>query len=99
MGCRKSPGQNEGGYLSKQQVLILDPDADIFVYDDWVYKTGVDWIEDEELIIDEQIGEIAEGMATVLPVGGKIFVRNERKDILIVAYNGKDKRYLVQHGE
>lgn len=38
-------------------------------------------------------------MGIVLPVGAETFVPNERKDILIVAQNGKEKRYLVQLSE
>ncbi|MGD7044590.1 hypothetical protein [Jeotgalibacillus proteolyticus] len=99
IGCGSSPGQGEGGYLSKEQVLKLYPYADIFEYNGQVYKTGVDWIEDENLIKEEQIGEISEGMANKLPVGAKIFAPKERRDILIVEYNGEEKRYLVQLGE
>lgn len=99
IGCTGSPGQNEGGVLSKEQVLKLNPDADIFEFDGKVYSTGVDWIEEEELIKDEQIGEISEGMVNKLPVGAKIFSPKERRDILIVEYDGKEKRYLLQLGE
>ncbi|KAB2334403.1 hypothetical protein F7731_14365 [Cytobacillus depressus] len=55
IGCSGIPGQNEEGYLSKKQVIKLGPDADIFEFDSKVYKTGVDWIEEEELTKDEQI--------------------------------------------
>ncbi|WP_236687166.1 hypothetical protein [Ornithinibacillus californiensis] len=96
-GC--SPGHGEGGALSKKQVLKLYPDADLFEFDGYVYKTGVDWIEDEELTKDEQIGVISEGMANKLPVGSKIFSVKEKKPILIVEYNGLEKRYLIQLGE
>lgn len=96
-GC--SPGQGEGGSLNKEQVLKLNPDANLFEFEGNVYKTGVDWIEDEELTKDEQIGEISEGMANELPVGSKIFAIKEEKPILIVEYNGLEKRYLLQLGE
>jgi hypothetical protein len=96
-GC--SPGHGEGGSLSKEQVLKLYPDADLFEFDGYVYKTGVDWIEDEELTKDEQIGVISEGMANKLPVGSKIFSVKEKKPILIVEFNGLEKRYLIQLGE
>ncbi|MGE7840508.1 hypothetical protein ACQKNX_06920 [Lysinibacillus sp. NPDC093712] len=99
ISCLGSPGQNEWGVLSKEQVLKLNPDADIFEFDGRVYKTGINWIEEEELIKDEQIGEISEGMANKLPVGAKIFSSKERRDILIVEYDGKEKRYLLQVGE
>jgi len=45
IGCTGSPGQNYGGTLSKKQVLKLDPDADIFEFENQVYKAGVDWIK------------------------------------------------------
>lgn len=99
MACTGSPGQNEGGYLSKKQVLKLSPDADIFEYNGKVYKTGVDWIEEEELTKGEQKGKISKGMANKLPIGAKIFAPKEREDILIVEYNEKEKRYLLQVGE
>ncbi|MCM3744981.1 hypothetical protein M3193_12595 [Sporosarcina luteola] len=97
--CQTSPGQNYGGVLSKKQVLKLDPDADIFEFKDAVYKTGVTWIEEEELTKEMQVGEITEGMANKLPNGAKIYAPKERKDILIVEYGGKEKRYLLQVGE
>ncbi len=99
IGCSGGPGQNEWGVLSKEQVLKLNPDADIFEFDGRVYKTGIDWIEEEELIKDEEIGEISERMANKLPVGAKIFSSKESRDILIVEYDGKEKRYLLQVGE
>ena len=98
-GCTTSPGQNLGGALTKKQVFKLDPDADIFEFEGEVYRTGTDWIEEEELTKGEQIGEITEGMANKLPVGAKIFAPKERRDILIVDNNGKEIRYLVQLGE
>ncbi|MYL47738.1 hypothetical protein GLV94_19040 [Virgibacillus halodenitrificans] len=97
--CTGSPGQNEGGYLSKKQVLKLSPDADIFEYKGKVYKSGVGWIEEKELTKGEQIGKISEEMANKLPTGAKVFAPKERKDILIVEDNGKEKRYLLQVGE
>lgn len=98
-GCETKPGQNYEGVLTKNQVLKLDPDADIFELEDAVYKTGVEWIEKEKLTREKQIGEITEGMANKLPNGAKIYAPKERKDILIVEYNGKEKRYLLQLGE
>ncbi|WP_099158831.1 hypothetical protein [Virgibacillus ndiopensis] len=99
IGCSAIPGKNEGGTLSKKQVLELNPDADLFELDGKVYKTGVDWIEEEELTKGEQIGEISNGMANKLPIGAKVFAPEERRDILIVEYDGKEKRYLLQVGE
>lgn len=97
--CQTSPGKNYEGVLSKKQVLKLDPDADIFEFEDAVYKTGVSWIEEEELTKEKRIGEITEGMANKLPSRAKIYAPKERKDILIVEYDGKERRYLLQLGE
>ncbi|KAB8126010.1 hypothetical protein F9U64_20985 [Gracilibacillus oryzae] len=99
IGCISSPGQNEGGLLTKEQVLKLSPVADMFEWDGKVYKSGIDWIEEEDLTKEKQLGEIGEGMATKLPVGAKIFAPEERRDILIVEHDGKEKRYLLQTGE
>ncbi|SDM68126.1 hypothetical protein [Sediminibacillus halophilus] len=99
ISCSSSPGKNEGGTLSKNQVLKLNPDADLFVLDGKVYSTGIRWVEEEELTKGEQIGKISEGMASKLPIGAKIFAPEERRDILIVEYDGKEKRYLLQVGE
>ncbi|QHE54232.1 hypothetical protein GS400_07020 [Pontibacillus sp. HMF3514] len=94
-----SPGEGMGGTLSKEQVLKGNPDADLFEFQGKVYKTGVNWIEERDLTKGEQIGVISGGMATKLPNGAKIFVPKERRDILIVSYKGKEKRYLLMLGE
>ncbi|WP_438318633.1 hypothetical protein [Sporosarcina sp. FA9] len=99
MGCTGSPGQSYGGTLSKKQVLKLDPEADIFEFEDQIYKAGVDWIEEEELTKGKLIGEITNGVATKLPIGTKIFSPNERLDILIVESDGREIKYLLQIGE
>ncbi|RCW73069.1 hypothetical protein [Saliterribacillus persicus] len=99
IGCVTSPGQNEGGVLNKEQVLKLNPDADLFEFNGKVYSTGVNWIEEKELTKGEQVGEISEGMANKLPLGAKIFETNESGVILIVEYDGRQKRYLLQSGE
>ncbi|ADU29212.1 hypothetical protein [Evansella cellulosilytica] len=99
IGCTTSPGQNKAGFLSKEQVLKLNPDADIVEFEDRVYQAGIDWVEEEALSKGEQLGEIREGMANKLPAGAIIIAPNERRDILIVEYDGKEKRYLLQVGE
>lgn len=98
-GCTKKPGEHEGGVLNKEQVLKLDPDADIFEFNNRVYKTNIDWIEKDLLTKEEQVGKIMEGMATKLPIETKIFTTKERKDILIVEDDGVEKKYLIQIGE
>ncbi len=94
-----SPGEGMGGTLNKEQVLKENPDADLFEFKGSVYKTGVDWIEEKDLTKGEQIGVISEGMATKLPKGAQIYAPKERRDILIVSYDGKEKRYLLMLGE
>ncbi|WP_153733379.1 hypothetical protein [Sporosarcina obsidiansis] len=97
--CTTSPGQNKGGYLTKEQVLEIHPDADYFEFQNGVYVTGIDWIEDELLTKDGEIGKNTEGMSNHLPVGAKIIAPKERRDILIVEYDELEKRYLLQLGE
>ena len=97
--CGVKPGEHLGGVLTKEQVLELDPDADIFELKDRVYKVNKDWVEKEQLTKEKQVGEILDGMATKLPIGAKIFSVKERNDILIVEYDDIELRYLVQIGE
>lgn len=98
-GCTKTPGEHEGGKLKKEQVLKLDPDADIFELNNKVYKTNIDWIENEKLTKDKELGKIEEGMATKLPIGAKIFTTKEMKNVLIIEYDQTEKKYLLQIGE
>lgn len=98
MGCTVSPGHNFDGALNKKQVLKINQDVDFFKFEGKVYKS-LDGLEEIELTKGEQIGEISEGMANNIPNGAKIFIPKERRDILIVEYDGKEKRYLVQLGE
>lgn len=88
------------GALSKEEVLEMNPNADIIVLeDDRVYKHGVDWIEEREFTKGEKIGTVNEGMATKTPVGATIYETNEPGGVLIVEYEETSKRYLLQLGE
>lgn len=98
-GCGMSPGEKNGGVLSKEQVLKIDPDADLVEYAGAVYKAGIDWGDEMELTKDEQVAEVTEGMATHLDVGTPIFKAKERSDILVVMDGATEKRYLIQMGE
>lgn len=40
-----------------EEVLSLDSDADIFQFDDVIYKTDVDWVEEKTLTKNKQVGE------------------------------------------
>ncbi|PAE31231.1 hypothetical protein CHI06_29150, partial [Bacillus sp. 7884-1] len=44
--------------INAEEVLSLDPDADIFQYEGVIYKTNIDWVEELSLTKDVQIGEI-----------------------------------------
>ncbi|MCM3693153.1 hypothetical protein [Neobacillus niacini] len=91
--------------IDAEEVLRLDPDADIFQYEGVIYKTNIDWVEELALTKDVQIGEIKtqndqdtdfkDGMANKLLVGAKIFSAKERGDILIVELEGETLKYLA----
>jgi hypothetical protein len=92
-------------HIDAEEVLTLDPSADIFQYDGVIYKTSIDWVEKLSLTKDVQIGEIKvhndentdfkDGMANKLPVGAKIFSVKDRKDILMVESEGVVIKYLA----
>lgn len=97
--CTASPGKQEGGYLTKKQVLKQDPQADLLEYDGQVFKANIDWTEFEKLTKGEKLGEVTGNMATHIPEGAEIFASNERGDVLIVDYMQVEKSYLLQMGE
>src|SRR5699024_7007466 len=89
-----------------EEILTLDPDANIFQYDGVIYKTGIDWVEDLSLTKDQRLGEIKtvndtdmdfeDWMANKLPVGSEIFSTEERgTEILIVESEGESFKYLA----
>ncbi|WP_075618476.1 hypothetical protein [Paenisporosarcina indica] len=98
-GCNGSPGEDTPGYLTKEQVLKENPEADYFELNNKDYVRGNGWIEEVELTKEEIIGEIEVGMASDLPLGTNIVAPKERRDILIVEHNGIEIRYLLQLGE
>ncbi|MFD1357009.1 hypothetical protein ACFQ4X_03785 [Fictibacillus halophilus] len=89
-----------------EEVLTLDPEADIFLWDNTVYQTNIDWVEELTLTKNREIGEITSismnpkdyeyknGMANKLPVSAKIYTANERQDVLLVEIDGKLTKYL-----
>ncbi|HWI48420.1 MAG TPA: hypothetical protein VNU45_09390 [Rummeliibacillus sp.] len=92
---------------SAAEELKLDKNADIFMLDDRVYKTDIDWVNQLSLSKKNEIGIIESKysiaseepfknkMATKLPIGSKIFSTNEREDVLIVQYKGIEKKYYA----
>ena len=91
--------------IDAEEVLKLDPDADIFQFKGIIYQTNIEWVEELSLTKDVQIGEIKtkndantdfkDEMSNKLPVGAKIYSTKERGDILIVESEGEIKKYLV----
>jgi hypothetical protein len=91
--------------IDAEEVLTLDPNADIFQYDGVIYKTNIDWVEELSLTKDVQIGEIKtrhdtntdfkDEMANKLPIGAKIFSVKGRGDIIIVESEGEILKYLA----
>jgi hypothetical protein len=110
-GCTKAGNEIEQTVTTSnpdaEETLRLDKDADIFQWEDLIYKTDIDWVNELKLTKKEQLGEIEElftngspksfknGMANKLPIGAKIYSAKERGDILIVEYNGEEKYYLA----
>jgi hypothetical protein len=92
-------------HIVAEEVLKLDPDADMFQYEGVIYKTNIDWVEELSLTKDVQIGEIKtkndtntdfkDEMANKLPIGAKIFSAKERGDILIVEVEEEILKYLA----
>ncbi|MEK4523561.1 hypothetical protein MKX96_18255 [Psychrobacillus sp. FSL W7-1493] len=89
-----------------EEVLTLDPEADIFQLDGVIYKTGIDWVEELTLTKGEQVGEIKtrndsdtdfeDEMSNKLPVGAKIFSTIEKEGpILLVELEGKLLKYYA----
>ena len=104
-GCASSGEFRSTADIIAEEVLTLDPDADIFRFDDVIYQTNIDWVDELTLTKDVQIGEIKtknntntdfeNEMANKLPVGAKIFSAKERNDILLVEINGDILKYLA----
>lgn len=90
-----------------EEVLTMDPKADIIQYNGIVYKTNIDWVDKLELTKDEQIGEIKkknstdtnfeDEMSNKLPIGAKIFSVKEENEvdgpILIIESEGEYFNY------
>ena len=86
-----------------EEVLKQNADSDLFMLNDSVYETNIDWVDQLKLTKKEIVVEIEsnysnEGafknkMATKLPIGTKIYSTNEREDVLIVQYKGEERKY------
>ena len=89
-----------------EEILTLDPEADIFQFDGVIYKTGIDWVEELTLTKNEQVGEIKkrndtdtifeDEMSNKLPIEAKIFSTKEKEGpILLVESEGRVLKYYA----
>jgi len=87
------------------EVLSEDSKADIFLFNDTIYKSDVAWAEKTEVTQKEKVGEIKRrnsdkydfdnGTATKLSKGTALYSTKERKEILLVSFKGKLKKYVA----
>lgn len=87
------------------EVLSEDSKADIFQFNDTIYKSDVAWAEKTEVTQNKKIGEIKRrssdredfdnGTATKLSKGTALYSTKERNDILLVSFKGKLKKYVA----
>jgi len=87
------------------EVLGEDSTADIFQFNDTIYKSNVEWAEKTEVTQNKKVGEIkrmnsdkddfGNGTATKLSKGTIIYSTKERKEILLVSFKGKLKKYVA----
>ncbi|MGX9808847.1 hypothetical protein ACV3PA_16610 (plasmid) [Exiguobacterium acetylicum] len=87
------------------EVLGEDSTADIFQLNDTIYKSNVEWAEKTEVSKNKKVGEIKKmnsdkndfdnGTATKLSKGTVIYSTKERKEILLVSFKGKLKKYVA----
>jgi len=89
-----------------EEILTLDPEADIFQFEGVIYQTGIDWVEELTLTKNEQVGEIKtrndtdinfkDEMSNKLPIGAKIFSTKENEGpILLVELEGEILKYYA----
>jgi len=87
------------------EVLSEDSKADIFQFNDTIYKSDVAWAEKTEVTQNKKVGEIKRrssdrddfdnGTATKLSKGTALYSTKERNDILLVSFKGKLKKYVA----
>ncbi len=86
-------------------VLGEDSTADIFQLNDTIYESDVKWAEKTKVTKKKKVGEIKKmssdkndfdnGTATKLSKGTVIYSTKERKEILLVSFKGKLKKYVA----
>lgn len=98
-GCNSNVSRNP----TAEEVLRMDPNANILMHRNTIYNAGIDWVNKLELSKDQEITEIIEqredgkkfknGTANKIIVGTKIFSVKERNDILIAETKEGDIRF------
>ena len=105
----RMPEENEVKYTignpTAEDVLRMNPNANILMFKDTIYNAGVDWVNELRLTKDKVITEIIaqtvsgkefmDGTANKLKIGTKIFSVKERNDILIAETNNGDIRFYM----
>lgn len=93
-----------------EEILSLDPEADIFQFDGVIYQTGIDWVEELTLTKNEQVGEIKtrndidtnfeDEMSNKLPIGAKIFSTKEKEGPFLLVESEEEilKYYALVEG-
>ncbi|WP_394679564.1 hypothetical protein [uncultured Exiguobacterium sp.] len=106
VGCNNEENmQSTSEKPTASEVLNEDAKADIFQFDDTIYKSDVAWAEKTEVTQNEKVGEIKRrssdkdafdnGTATKLSKGTALYSTKERNDILLVNFKGKFKKYVA----
>jgi hypothetical protein len=110
-GCNNQVNENsiveEIGNPTAEDILAENPDADIFMVNDVIYKNAekIEWINEQELTLDNEVAEITKqttdsekfenGTATKLPVGTKIYeLVAQTGDVYGVVIDGEEIYYL-----
>lgn len=88
-----------------QEVLSLNSNADIFQWNNAIYQTNIEWVNELQLTENSKIGiietnsskaaEFKNGTANKLSKGTEIFTAKERNDVLMVKNDGEIKLYYL----
>ena len=86
-----------------EEMFELNTNIDIFLLDNIVYETNIEWVNELTLSKGDLKGvielntstpsEFTNLTANVLPIGTKIYTSNERGDILIAEHDNEIKYY------
>lgn len=93
----QSVQQFESKPPSAEELLALDPQADLFQWEETIYEANVDWAHQLTVTKDQQVGVIQKtaaehfnhGTASKLKKGTAIYSVKEREDLLIAELNGQ----------